>query len=90
MALALKKRKEDEESKATEGPAKEEEAPLRDQASGRLREAPQVEHKPDNVGEPDERGRRIDKGKARVRVEGFDGTNQDPFEEEEYVPSLSI
>ena len=90
MALALKKRKEDEESKATEGPAKEEEAPFRDQASGRLREAPQVEHKPDNVGEPDERGRRIDKGKARVRVEGFDGTNQDPFEEEEYVPSLSI
>lgn len=86
MALALKKRKEDEEFKATEGPAKEEDA----QALGRLREAPQVEHKPDNVGEPDERGRRIDKGKARVRVEGFDGTTQDSFEEEEYVPSLSV
>jgi GATA-binding protein len=88
MALALKKRKEDEESKAR--PAKEEEAPLHDQALGRLREAPPVEHKPDHVGEPDERGRRIDKGKAKVRVEGFDGTSQDSFEEEEYVPSLSV
>ena len=89
MALALKKRKEDEEFKATKGPAKEEEAPLHDQALGRLREAPQVEHKPDNVDEADERGRRTDKGKARVRVEGFNGKNQESFEEK-YVPSLSV
>ncbi|EDR00405.1 uncharacterized protein LACBIDRAFT_295783 [Laccaria bicolor S238N-H82] len=66
MALALKKRKEDEEFKATERPAEVEEAPLHDQTLVRLREAPQVEHKPDNVGEPDQRGRRTDKGK-RVR-----------------------
>ncbi|KAJ8481988.1 hypothetical protein ONZ45_g15115 [Pleurotus djamor] len=33
--------------------------------------------------EPDERGRRIDKGKARVRVVGFDGTNQDGHEDED-------
>jgi GATA-binding protein len=77
--MRVDSRKEGEEFKATQGPANEEEAPLRDQALGRLREAPQVEHKLDNVGEPDERGRRIDRGKARVRVE-----------EEEYVPSLSV
>ncbi|KAG6876564.1 hypothetical protein C0992_012411 [Termitomyces sp. T32_za158] len=40
--------------------------------------------------EPDP-GRRIDKGKARVRVVGFDGTNQDGFDEPECVfhPSFS-
>ena len=31
----------------------------------------------------DERGRRIDKGKAKVRVVGFDGSNQDTFDEPE-------
>ncbi|KAG5219585.1 Sec7 domain belongs to guanine nucleotide exchange factor [Salix suchowensis] len=33
----------------------------------------------------DERGRRIDKGTTRVRVVGFDGTNQDGHEDDEYV-----
>ena len=89
MALALKKRKEDEEFKATEGLAKEEEAPLHNQALRCLREAPQVEHRPGNVGKPGERGRRIDKRKAKVRVKGFDGMNQDSLEEE-YVPSLFV
>ena len=32
---------------------------------------------------PGERGRRIDKGKAKVRVVGFDGTNQDGPEVED-------
>ena len=67
MALALKKKKEDEEreknSVATSKP--EETLP-----STTLSTSPSAESK-----EPDERGRRIDKGK--VRVVGFDGANQD-------------
>ncbi|KAL0581318.1 Sodium- and chloride-dependent GABA transporter 1 [Marasmius crinis-equi] len=40
-----------------------------------------------NHSESDERGRRIDKGKGRtVRVVGFDGTNQDKFDQPEDVP----
>lgn len=67
MALALKKRKEDEEARL---------------------EKEKLDPK------SDERGRRIDKGKAKVRVVGFDGTNQDGVEEQESVfffppPSLS-
>ena len=89
MALALKKRKEDEEFKATKGLAKGEEAPLHNPALGRLREATQFEHRLGNVGEPGERGRRIDKRKAKVQVKGFDGMNQDSLEEE-YVPSLFV
>lgn len=77
---ALKKRQEDEEFKATEGPAEKEEASLHDQALRRLCEAPQVEHKPDNVGEPG-RGRSTNKGRARVLVERFDGTKYS-FEED--------
>ena len=34
---------------------------------------------------PDQRGRRIDKGKARVRVVGFDAINNDPPEQQESV-----
>ncbi|KAF4567451.1 hypothetical protein EYR40_006454 [Pleurotus pulmonarius] len=34
----------------------------------------------------DERGRRIDKGTTRVRVVGFDGTNQDGHEDDDVVP----
>jgi len=33
------------------------------------------------IGE--ERGRRIDKGKTKVSVVGFDGTNQDSTEDDE-------
>lgn len=58
MALALKKRKEDEEARL---------------------EKEKLDPK------SDERGRRIDKGKAKVRVVGFDGTNQDGVEEQESV-----
>jgi GATA-binding protein len=32
---------------------------------------------------PDERGRRIDKGKAKVQVVGFDGLNQDGVDDDE-------
>ena len=48
--------------------------------------APQVEHEPGNVDESDERGKRINKGKASVQGEGFEGTNQDSFEEEDGAP----
>lgn len=38
------------------------------------------------IPDPDEeRGRRIDKGKAKVQVVGFDGTNQDGTEDDESV-----
>jgi GATA-binding protein, other eukaryote len=40
----------------------------------------QVEPQPDPE---DQRGRRIDKGKAPVRVVGFDGTNQDGVDDEQ-------
>ncbi|KAJ7725836.1 hypothetical protein DFH07DRAFT_758530 [Mycena maculata] len=35
---------------------------------------------------PDARGRRIDKGKAKVQVVGFDGTNQDDVDDDDVVP----
>ncbi|KAK7057204.1 hypothetical protein R3P38DRAFT_2679904 [Favolaschia claudopus] len=35
---------------------------------------------------PDERGRRIDKGKGKVQVVGFDGLNQDGVDDDEVAP----
>ncbi|KAJ7680307.1 hypothetical protein DFH06DRAFT_1162572 [Mycena polygramma] len=35
---------------------------------------------------PDERGRRIDKGKAKVQVVGFDGLNQDDADDDDVIP----
>ncbi|KAJ6586909.1 hypothetical protein DFH09DRAFT_909856 [Mycena vulgaris] len=35
---------------------------------------------------PDERGRRIDKGKAKVQVVGFDGLNQDGVDDDDGIP----
>ncbi|KAG1816135.1 uncharacterized protein BJ212DRAFT_1568725 [Suillus subaureus] len=41
---------------------------------------------PTPIPDPDEeRGRRIDKGKAKVQVIGFDGTNQDGVEDDDVV-----
>ncbi|KAF8658274.1 hypothetical protein AX16_002050 [Volvariella volvacea WC 439] len=89
MALALKKKKEDEDAKATEekGKEKREKSEVVPKGSdvttaGQGRQTSES----DAVKESDERGRRIDKGKARVRVVGFDGTNQDGNEEEDVVP----
>ncbi|KAF9461277.1 hypothetical protein BDZ94DRAFT_1221591 [Collybia nuda] len=86
MALALKKKKEDEEAKAleatrvTQNPSSTSE--LMDEAMERqLQSNPE----PGGIRVADERGRRIDKGKAKVRVVGFDGTNQDGFEEQDVV-----
>lgn len=77
MALALKKKKD-------------EEARLNADLTNELPGTPDVSpDQPSSNGTPEarnetgERGRRIDKGKARVRVLGFDGTSQDGLEEDE-------
>ncbi|KAF7782530.1 transcriptional regulator family: GATA type zinc finger [Agaricus bisporus var. burnettii] len=80
MALALKKKKD-------------EEARLNADLTNELPGTPDVSpDQPSSNGTPEarnetgERGRRIDKGKARVRVLGFDGTSQDGLEEDDAVP----
>lgn len=76
MALALKKRKEDDGNKLSEDNAPS----VKDSnVSSTLKPEPL----PENDGEPSQRGRRIDKGKARVRVVGFEGTDDDAIEESE-------
>ena len=72
MALALKKKKEDEESKALERAELQ-----KSQSESRTSDPPPVSDEATN-----ERGRRIDKGKARVRVVGFDGTSQDDVDDD--------
>ncbi|KAF8893381.1 hypothetical protein BD779DRAFT_1505894 [Infundibulicybe gibba] len=88
MALALKKKKEDEERAAEVGKEKLSLAAAptteRDVVGEKAKGNSTTEAT--REGDGDERGRRIDKGKAKVRVVGFDGTNQDGFEEEDVVP----
>jgi GATA-binding protein, other eukaryote len=88
MALALKKRKEDEAKLVGTGKEKQEATvtEVKNELSQRqiLTEAALAP----STGS-DERGRRIDKGKAKVRVVGFDGTNQDGSEEQESVSIFS-
>ncbi|KAI0630208.1 hypothetical protein C8Q77DRAFT_1136925 [Trametes polyzona] len=84
MALALKKKKEDEERERERGSAKE-------TAKERESEAPrgsdaQASEGASATAEETERGRTIDKGKARVQVVGFDGANQDGKDEDDEVP----
>lgn len=81
MALALKKKKGEEEARQnleltnenSDMPSQSDVMPDQQSCDGTF------EIKND-LGE---RGRRIDKGKAKVRVIGFDGTNQDIPEEDE-------
>ena len=86
MALALKKKKDDETKAGGQTGEKSE------QASVHVKQEPSEivgdavssiaeETKGGEVGE--ERGRRIDKGKAKVSVVGFDGANQDGTEDDE-------
>ncbi|KAI0821612.1 hypothetical protein BC628DRAFT_1329136 [Trametes gibbosa] len=82
MALALKKKKEDEERERERG-----KDPLKERES----EAPNGSDAKGSEGasasaEETERGRTIDKGKARVQVVGFDGENQDGKDEDDEVP----
>lgn len=87
MALALKKRKEDEEARL--GKEKQEAAiPEVKSELAQRQTLSDAELVPST--DSDERGRRIDKGKAKVRVVGFDGTNQDGSEEQESVPLHSL
>ncbi|KAI0645547.1 hypothetical protein C8Q79DRAFT_1010490 [Trametes meyenii] len=81
MALALKKKKEDEEKEKERG---------REAGKERDAEAPKGTDENTSEGasatEEAERGRTIDKGKARVQVVGFDGENQDGKDENDEVP----
>lgn len=79
MALALKKKKDDElkQGAQAEVQVKREPGEVDDDAVSPTIE----ENKGVEVGE--ERGRRIDKGKTKVSVVGFDGANQDSTEDDE-------
>ncbi|KAI0026872.1 hypothetical protein K488DRAFT_64110, partial [Vararia minispora EC-137] len=74
MALALKKQKEDEARQAAAQDAAEE-----------LKQGPPAvkDEGGADQSESAERGRRIDKGKSKVSIVGFDGTNQDGTEEDD-------
>ncbi|KAK7045583.1 Sodium- and chloride-dependent GABA transporter 1 [Paramarasmius palmivorus] len=90
MALALKKKKEEESAELASG-AGVGAAGAAESTSQPASASPATTNQPSSVNpsssslpplnedpkQPDERGRRIDKGKVRVRVVGFDGTNQD-------------
>ena len=84
MALALKKKKEDEEKEKVREKEKGSET-----GKERAAEAPTGGEQKAAGGasatEETERGRTIDKGKARVQVVGFDGANQDGKDEDECV-----
>ncbi|THV05070.1 hypothetical protein K435DRAFT_850274 [Dendrothele bispora CBS 962.96] len=84
MALALKKKKEEEDA------ARSPHTDIQDEPSAENAATPSEKPQASGVKiepvESDERGRRIDKGKTRVRVVGFDGTNQDGHEEPEIAP----
>ena len=85
MALALKKKKDDETKLGgqTEKPeqasvhVKQEPVEVVDDA------VPSSTEETEGVEVGEERGRRIDKGKAKVSVVGFDGANQDGTEDDE-------
>lgn len=88
--MALKKKKEEDEDAAMKErqnshaapvtvPQPKSEAPQHPLTSGQ--ESVAVTDSDEVIS--DERGRRIDKGKAKVRVVGFDGSNQDTFDEPE-------
>lgn len=78
MALALKKKKEDEEREKERG---------KEVGKERGSEAPEGKASEGGTAtaEETERGRTIDKGKAKVQVVGFDGENQDGKDEDECV-----
>jgi hypothetical protein len=86
MALALKKKKDDETKLGGQAREKSEQASVHvkqepGEVVGGVVSSTTEETKGVEVGE--ERGRRIDKGKAKVSVVGFDGANQDGTEDDE-------
>lgn len=85
MALALKKKKEEEDASAS-ADAHQPNSAQPDQPAPAPPSPPSEENQ---LPPPsDERGRRIDKGKAPVRVVGFDGLTQDGLDEQESVYSF--
>lgn len=82
MALALKKKKEQEESSAAPQPTVRVKSEITSPSIDQL--DPSSAHPPD-----EERGRSFAKGKGKVQVIGFDGTNQDGTEDDEYVITSS-
>jgi hypothetical protein len=87
MALALKKKKEDEarqaSSSARSPPSSHLSSAINSTTTGKS--AVGGDHPSDNAEESSGRGRRIDKGKVKVSIVGFDGTNQDGTEDDECV-----
>lgn len=84
MALALKKKKDDETKQGGQAGEKLEQVNVhvkKEPGEGDAISSTTEETKGAEVGE--ERGRRIDKGKTKVSVEGFDGANQDSTEDDE-------
>ncbi|KAI0743591.1 hypothetical protein C8Q80DRAFT_1345613 [Daedaleopsis nitida] len=94
MALALKKKKEDEVKERARGRGMEREVdaqkgggPGAAQTGGeKAEEGPADPAGGADTAKETERGRTIDKGKARVQVVGFDGANQDGADEDDEVP----
>ncbi|KAH9946988.1 hypothetical protein B0H21DRAFT_822341 [Amylocystis lapponica] len=82
MALALKKKK-DEEEKSKGADTKD---PLDKPSDGRTTDGSQSPSSALVQDAAGERGRSIDKGKARVQVVGFDGANPDGVDENDEVP----
>ncbi|KZT10615.1 uncharacterized protein LAESUDRAFT_720962 [Laetiporus sulphureus 93-53] len=80
MSLALKKKKEDEANWELQGVDEEN----TDSKASVVIQQPSATSEP--VKKEEERGRTIDKGKAKVRVVGFDGANQDGVEDTDEVP----
>lgn len=75
MTMKLRKDKDRElESSATDTPSPSTDA--------------SVKTEPGLERPPDARGRRIDKGKTKVQVVGFDGLNQDGVDDDECAPLL--
>jgi hypothetical protein len=85
MTLALQKQKDDEAKQGGQAGEKLEQASVHDKEPGEVvggaASSTTEGSKGLEVGE--ERGRRVDKGKARMSVEGFDGANQDSTEDDE-------
>jgi len=76
MSLALKKKKDEEEAANK--------AHIKTETVSTPVSVPNQSDLPEPE-EGEERGRKIDKGKGKVKVVGFDGTNQDGAEDDELV-----
>ncbi|KAI6125778.1 hypothetical protein EV401DRAFT_1855654 [Pisolithus croceorrhizus] len=83
MALELRKKK-DEEEEGNQADVTEKRVRIKDEATTPPASTSMTEPSSSHIGE--ERGRSIAKGKGKVRVVGFDGTNQDGTEDEDVTP----